>query len=126
MNQANPFFTLDRVNGIIIGEYSVRVALVSPNGNVQRETHIGIHDNPKDWGIAEKSSLLSVKCGDGKPLSHYADLVGQFMATENGTLGFGINTMHSLLPILFLTGCIAMVSTVVIGMVWIAWDSFKG
>jgi hypothetical protein len=62
----------ETVGGIIIDDDIIRrrVALVSPNGRVQREATTD--QPPKQWAESEKAKLLSQKCGDGKPLSNHA------------------------------------------------------
>jgi len=72
---SNPFYNLDRVNGVVIGEYSRRVALISPKGRVQCEGHIYCSADPKEWAKEKKAELLSRICGDGKPLSAHPHLV---------------------------------------------------
>jgi hypothetical protein len=68
-------FGIEIVNGTIIGEYTRRVALVAPNGNIQRQDHIGADDSPQEWAKEQKAKLLSQTCGDGKPLSYHQHLV---------------------------------------------------
>lgn len=74
-------FGLDITRGTIIGEYSVRVALVAPNGKIQREAWIGANDCPKAWACAQKHDLLSRPCGDGKPLSFHQNVVEMIYGT---------------------------------------------
>lgn len=73
--ERTPVIPLDVVSGTIIGEPMRRVALVAPNGNVQRQAHLYFDQSPQAWANAEKAKLLAEKCGDGKPLSHHASLV---------------------------------------------------
>jgi hypothetical protein len=76
----------EEVNGTIIGDYSRRVALVAPNGNVQRQAHIGLDEDPKQWAKDQKSQLLSQPCGDGKPLSYHAHLVASIYGAGEWTV----------------------------------------
>lgn len=66
----------EQVNGTIIGgDWYRRVALVAPNGRIQRQETIDNDVAPSEWGKAEKAKLLSQECGDGKPLSDHPSLV---------------------------------------------------
>lgn len=79
-------YFVENVRGVIIGETSRRVALVAPNGNVQRQTDLALNDDPKEWGDKTKKELLSVKCGDGKPLSFYPEIAASIYGAGEWSL----------------------------------------
>jgi len=61
--------------GMVIGEFTNRVELIAPNGNVQARAHIANADaNAAIWGSVERDRLLASKCGDGLPLSDHPDV----------------------------------------------------
>ena len=65
----------DDVNGEIIGGFTNRVSLVSPNGNVQRETTLNTDESPSEWGEKETNNIKNELCGNGQPLSNYPHLI---------------------------------------------------
>lgn len=65
----------DDVNGQIVGGMDfVRVALVAPNGRIQKEATISDSADPSDWASEQKQQLLSAPCGNGKQLSDYPEI----------------------------------------------------
>ena len=67
-------FGLDEVNGVVIGGYSKRVALFSPNGGKHGVEWIGEEDDAAAWGKAKRAECMARICGDGKPVSAHPDL----------------------------------------------------
>lgn len=68
-------FGHDRTSGVIIGEQGYTVQLISPKGSVEAEDIIERPDTVKAWGERKKAQILSMPCGDGKPLSAHPNII---------------------------------------------------
>jgi len=71
-------YGIEEVNGIIIGEFTTRVELVSPSGKVQRQGHVPLIDadsHAQKWAKEEMDKIKNQMCGDGKPLSAHPDIL---------------------------------------------------
>jgi len=77
---------IDVVNGYVIGEFTRRIALVSPNGNVQKETDIPYEDDPVEWGEKVFADIMNQKCGDGKPLSYHKHVANVIYGSGQWTI----------------------------------------
>lgn len=77
----NPYRGEERVSGYVIGCFTKHLVLVAPNGNKQTSEDVPENTNEKQWGETKKQELLGVKCGNGKPLCCYPDIVKSIYGT---------------------------------------------
>ena len=65
---------LDDVNGVIVGGFSRKVALIAPNGKLCIDGKIDAGDDPEEWGKNQLDEIKDQKCGDGKSLSFHKQI----------------------------------------------------